>query len=75
MSHTVFMSRCRTPASGSIRKIFDAFITRKPNGMGMGLSISRSIIEAHGGHIWASPAAPYGAIFRFILPTEVAGTA
>jgi two-component system sensor kinase FixL len=41
----------------------------------MGLSISRSIIEALGGHIWASPAAPYGAVFRFILPTEVAGTA
>ena len=58
-----------------VERIFDAFVTRKPNGMGMGLSISRSIIEALGGHIWASPAAPYGAVFRFILPTEVAGTA
>jgi signal transduction histidine kinase len=43
--------------------------------MGMGLSISRSIIEAHGGHIWASPASPHGALFEFILPTGFVGTA
>jgi signal transduction histidine kinase len=56
-------------------RIFEPFVTKKPNGMGMGLSISRSIIEAHGGHIWASPAAPHGAVFQFILPTGIAGTA
>jgi C4-dicarboxylate-specific signal transduction histidine kinase len=54
------------PAIGD--RIFNAFSTTKPNGMGMGLSISRSIIEAHGGRIWASPSAPQGAIFQFFLP-------
>ena len=49
-------------------RIFDGFFTTKPNGTGMGLSICRSIIEAHGGQIWASPCAPHGAIFQFILP-------
>jgi C4-dicarboxylate-specific signal transduction histidine kinase len=49
-------------------RIFDGFCTTKPNGMGMGLSICRSIIEAHGGQIWASPCAPHGAIFQFLLP-------
>lgn len=56
-------------------QIFNAFFTRKSGGMGMGLSISRSIIEAHGGQIWASPAFPYGALFQFTLPTEGASTA
>jgi signal transduction histidine kinase len=51
-------------------RIFNAFFTRKSDGMGMGLSISRSIIEAHGGQIWASPASPYGALLQFTLPTE-----
>ena len=49
-------------------RIFDGFLTTKPNGMGMGLSICRSIIEAHDGQIWASPCAPHGAILQFILP-------
>jgi signal transduction histidine kinase len=51
-------------------QIFDAFLTRKSGGMGMGLAISRSVIEAHGGQIWASPASPYGALLQFTLPTE-----
>ena len=49
--------------------LFDAFYTTKPSGMGMGLSICRSIIEAHGGRIWTTPNLPQGAIFQFALPT------
>jgi signal transduction histidine kinase len=49
-------------------RIFDPFYTTKPGGMGMGLSISRTIVEAHGGRIWASPRAPHGTIIQFSLP-------
>jgi signal transduction histidine kinase len=52
----------------NLDRLFNAFYTTKPEGMGMGLAISRSIVEAHGGHIWATPNAPRGAVFRFILP-------
>ncbi|NTJ67296.1 GHKL domain-containing protein [Agrobacterium rhizogenes] len=48
--------------------IFEAFYTTKPKGMGMGLAISRSIIEAHGGTIYAAPNFPHGAVFGFTLP-------
>jgi signal transduction histidine kinase len=49
-------------------RIFDAFYTSKADGLGMGLSICRTIIEAHGGKLWATAALPYGAIFQFTLP-------
>jgi signal transduction histidine kinase len=49
-------------------RVFDSFFTTKPEGMGMGLSICRSIIDAHGGRISMSPRAPYGTVFRFTVP-------
>jgi signal transduction histidine kinase len=49
-------------------RVFDAFFTTKPNGTGMGLSICRSIIDAHGGRLWASSRSPQGAVFQFTLP-------
>lgn len=53
-------------------RIFDALFTTKAGGMGMGLSICRSIVEAHGGRIWVSPHQPHGSVFQFTLPSTAA---
>ena len=50
-----------------LERVFDAFYTTKSSGMGMGLSICRSIIDAHGGRLWAEANEPRGAIFQFTL--------
>jgi signal transduction histidine kinase len=53
-----------------VEQVFTAFYTTKPKGMGMGLAICRSMVEAHGGRMWASANEPRGAVFQFTLPLE-----
>jgi PAS domain S-box-containing protein len=57
-------------APESVDRLFESFYTTKPGGLGMGLSICRSIIEAHQGRLWASANTPRGAVFQFTLPTH-----
>jgi len=56
-------------ALAALERVFDPFYTSKPGGLGMGLSICRSIIEAHGGRLWASANVTRGATFQFTVPT------
>jgi signal transduction histidine kinase len=57
-----------------LERVFDAFYTTKSGGMGMGLSICRSIVDAHGGWLWAEANEPRGTIFQFTLPIARVGT-
>jgi signal transduction histidine kinase len=55
-------------APAHLGQVFDAFYTTKPRGTGMGLSICRSIIDAHGGRLWADANEPRGTVFQFTVP-------
>ena len=55
-------------APASFQRLFEAFYTTKPGGLGMGLSICRSIIEAHRGRLWTTANVPQGAVFQFTVP-------
>jgi PAS domain S-box-containing protein len=59
-------------APAALERVFEAFYTTKSGGLGLGLSICRSIIEAHHGRLWARPNVPHGAIFGFIVPAHPA---
>jgi PAS domain S-box-containing protein len=61
-------------AANDLDHVFSAFFTTKAGGMGMGLSISRSIVEAHGGRLWATPNRPHGAILNVALPIATGAT-
>jgi len=61
-------------APAALDRVFEAFYTTKPSGLGLGLSICRSIIEAHNGQLWASANLPRGVSFQFALPA-IANTA
>ena len=54
----------------SLDRLFEAFFTTKARGMGMGLAVSQTILQAHGGRLWATPNASHGATFQFTLPAN-----
>jgi PAS domain S-box-containing protein len=66
----VSVSDSGTGFGGEIDRVFVPFFTTKANGMGMGLSISRSLVESHGGRLWATANVPHGAVFSFALPAS-----
>jgi signal transduction histidine kinase len=74
ISRTMVLVAVRDSGPGlepqSIDRLFDAFYTTKPQGLGMGLAISRSIIEAHAGRLWVKSNAPLGAVFQFTVPVS-----
>lgn len=57
-------------APGALERMFEAFYTTKAEGLGMGLALCRSIVEAHRGRLWARANAPFGAVFQFVLPAH-----
>jgi signal transduction histidine kinase len=57
-------------APATFEHVFESFYTTKPGGLGLGLSICRSIIEAHGGRLWACANVPRGAVFQFTMPAH-----
>lgn len=72
MTNDVVVAVCDTGPGidpEDVERVFEAFYTTKSDGTGMGLSICRSIIDAHGGRLWAEANDPGGALLRFVLPS------
>ena len=57
-------------APAALERVFDAFYTTKSSGLGMGLSVCRSIVDAHGGRLWVTEHTPRGAFFQFTIPAR-----